>query len=104
VFLEVNASLRWLNNVVGLSLVQVSSLLIGQQGLGHFFRYRPRPLLHIGWRIVQILRYAGGKQPMQRQLVLAQCKQQANPVLSINNYTPLVISRNDKHKQLKLLY
>ncbi len=34
-------------------LVQISLLLIGQQGLGHFFR--SRTLLHSGWRIVQIL-------------------------------------------------
>jgi hypothetical protein len=32
-------------------LNQVSLLLIGQQGLVDFFRYRP--LLPIGWRIVQ---------------------------------------------------
>jgi hypothetical protein len=53
VFLAVNASLRWLN-VVGVYKVQVSLLLIGQQGLGNFFRYWP--LFPIGWRIVQILR------------------------------------------------
>ncbi len=47
------ASLRWLNNVSGVYLTQVSLLLIGQQGLVDFFRYRP--LLPIGWRIVQIL-------------------------------------------------
>ncbi len=35
-------------------LVQVSLLLIGQQGLGHFFMYLP--LLPIGWRTVQIVR------------------------------------------------
>ncbi len=29
---RVNGSLRWLNNVVGVYLVQVSLLLIGQQG------------------------------------------------------------------------
>jgi hypothetical protein len=52
---------------------------------------------------VQILRHAGGKQPMQRQLLLAQCKQQANPILSINNYTPLVISRNDKTNAAKII-
>jgi hypothetical protein len=46
--------LRWLNNVTGVFLVEVSLLLIGQQGLGHFFRHRS--LLPIGWRIVQILR------------------------------------------------
>jgi hypothetical protein len=34
-------------------LNQVSLLLIGQQELGHFFRYRP--LLPIGWRTVQIV-------------------------------------------------
>jgi hypothetical protein len=35
-------------------ITQVSLLLIGQQDLVDFFRYRP--LLPIGWRIVQILR------------------------------------------------
>ena len=84
VFLAVNASLRWLNNVSGVYLVQVSMLLIGQRGLGHFFRYRP--LLPIGWRIVQI------KRPIQRQPLLLQYKQQANPLLSVHNYTQLVIS------------
>jgi hypothetical protein len=54
VFLAVNASLRWLNNGGDVYLIQVSLLLIGQKGLGHFFRYRP--LLSIGRRIVQILR------------------------------------------------
>jgi hypothetical protein len=46
VFIAVNASLRWLNNVVGVYLGQVSLLHIGQQGLVDFFRYRP--LLPIG--------------------------------------------------------
>jgi hypothetical protein len=32
-----------------------------------------------------------------------QYKQQANPLLSMNNYTPFVISGNDKNKQPKLL-
>jgi hypothetical protein len=36
------------------SLIQVSLLLTGQQGLGDFFRYQP--FLPIGWNIVQILR------------------------------------------------
>ena len=39
---------------------------------------------------------------MQRQLLL-QYKQQANPLLSINTYILLVISKNDKNKQLTLL-
>ncbi len=46
---------------------------------------------------------AGGKLPIQRQPFLVQYKHQANPLLSMNNYTPLVISRNDKNKQLTLL-
>jgi hypothetical protein len=54
VFLAVNLSLRWLNNVSCLYLVQVSLLHIGRKGLIDFFRYRP--LLPIGWRIVQLLR------------------------------------------------
>jgi hypothetical protein len=41
---------------------------------------------------------AGGKRPIQRQPVLVQYKQQANPHLSMNNYIPLVISGNDKNK------
>jgi hypothetical protein len=49
-----SCDLRWLNNVVGMRLVQVSLPLIGQQGVGHFFKYWP--LLLIGCRIVQILR------------------------------------------------
>jgi hypothetical protein len=32
-----------------------------------------------------------------------QYKQQANPLLSMNNYTTLAISRNDKNKQQTLL-
>jgi hypothetical protein len=40
---------------------------------------------------------AGGTQPLQRQLLLGQYKQQANPLLSIHNYTPLVVSKNDKY-------
>jgi hypothetical protein len=46
---------------------------------------------------------AGGKQPIQRQPLLEQYKQQANPLLSMNNYSPLVISWNIKNKQLILL-
>ncbi len=35
--------------------------------------------------------------------LLVQYKQQANPLLSMNNYTSLVISWKDKNKQLTLL-
>jgi hypothetical protein len=37
----VKASLRWHSNVSGVYFVQVSLLLIGQQGLGDFFRCFP---------------------------------------------------------------
>ncbi len=40
---------------------------------------------------------------MQRQILLVQYKQQASPLLSILNYTPLGISRDDKNTQLTLL-
>jgi hypothetical protein len=43
---------------------------------------------------------AGGKRLIQRQPLLLQCKHQANPM---NNYNLLVISRNEKNKQLALL-
>jgi hypothetical protein len=36
-------------------------------------------------------------------ILLVQYKQQANPLLSINKYTPLVISRKDKNKQLTII-
>jgi hypothetical protein len=51
---RVHVSLHWLNNVSGAYLVQVSLRLIGQQGLGHFSRYRT--LLPTGWRTVQTVR------------------------------------------------
>jgi hypothetical protein len=69
VFPAINASLRWFNNVVGMYVVQVSLLLIGQQSLGNFFRYRT---LLIDWGIVPIYANAIGKQPRQRQLLLVQ--------------------------------
>jgi hypothetical protein len=96
IFFAVNASLPWLNNVVRVYLVQVSLLFIGQQGLGHFFRYMP--LLPLAGGLCKFYANAGGKQPIQRQLLLVQYKQLANPLLSIYKYTPRVISRNDKTK------
>jgi hypothetical protein len=46
---------------------------------------------------------ARGKQPIQRQPLLVQYKQEANPLLLTHNYTPLAISRNDKNKQLTII-
>jgi hypothetical protein len=47
VFVTVKTRLSWLNNVSGVYLVQVSLLLIGQQGFERFFKYRPFPCLSL---------------------------------------------------------
>ncbi len=87
-------------NVVGVYLVQVSLLLIGQQGLGHFFRYRP--LLPIGWMIVQILRQRrrGTTNTAPTTLIALLAGSQS---IFINFFYSTVVSRNDKDKQLTLL-
>jgi hypothetical protein len=46
---------------------------------------------------------AGRKQQIERRLLLVQYKQQANPLLSMNTYTTLVIRRKDKNKQLTII-
>jgi hypothetical protein len=51
--------LLWLNNVSGVYLVQVSLLLIVQQGLGHFFRYQP--MLPLAGGLCRLYANAGGK-------------------------------------------
>jgi hypothetical protein len=101
VFFAVNASLHWLNKVTGVYLVQISLLLIGQQGLGYFFWYRL--LLFIGWKFVQSTTKTQGKRTIQRKSLLVHYKYQGNTFLSMRNYTLLVISENDKNKQLTLL-
>jgi hypothetical protein len=70
------------------------------QGFGRFFMYRP--LLPMGWRIVQIICQRQRKSTNTVPPLLVQYEHQANPRLSMNNYTP-VINRNDKNKQLTLL-
>jgi hypothetical protein len=100
IFLVVNASLRWLNNVSGMYLVQISLLLIGQQGLGNFLEYRG--LLPIGWRAVQIVRQhrrkMKSKAPTTRSAIQAASKF-TFMILSMHSYTPLVIRgcRNEKN-------
>jgi hypothetical protein len=96
VFPAVNASLRWLNKVTGVYLVHVSLLLIGQQGLGHFFRY----CFPLAGGLSNIFRQRHRKttNTVQHQPLLVQYKHQANPLVSMHNYTPLVIN-----KQLTIL-
>jgi hypothetical protein len=83
-------------------LSKVSLLLIGQKDLLDFFRYIG-PSFPLAGGLCKFFDNAGGKQQIQRQLLLVQYKQQANPLLSMNNYTPLVVSRNDKNKQLAII-
>jgi hypothetical protein len=54
-------------------------------------------------RNISFFANARGKRPTQRKPFLVQYKQQANPLLSMNNYTQVVISVNEKNWQLKLL-
>ncbi len=100
-FRAVNVRLPWLTNVVGVYLVQVSLLIIGQQGLE--ISLGIGPWFPLAGGLCKFYANAGGTQPIQRQLLLVQYKQQANPLQSTQNYTPLLISRNDKNKQLTLL-
>jgi hypothetical protein len=77
-------------------LVQVSLLLIGQQGLGHCVQ------VPTGWRVLQILR----QRPTNSASTTLSAIQAASQS-TFNNiqllYTSLVISRNDNNKQLTLL-
>jgi hypothetical protein len=77
-------------------------LCIGQQSLGDFFRYWP--LLPLGWRIVQILRQRRRKTTNTAPIIVSamQAASQSN-FNKMNNNIPLVISWNDKNKQLTLL-
>jgi hypothetical protein len=61
------------------------------------------PCLPLAGGLCKFYANAGGKRSIQRQPLLVQYQQQANPLLSMNNYTPLVISWNDKNKQPTLL-
>jgi hypothetical protein len=100
VFLAVNASLCCLNNVSGVHLVQVSLLLIGQQGLGHFFR--EQPWLLIGRRTVHVVRQCQRKMSNAAPTTHGAIQAEANSLL-LHNFTPLVISGKDKNKQLTIL-
>jgi hypothetical protein len=82
----------------GVYLEQVSLLLIGQQGSSG-----SGPCFPLTGRLCKILSQRHRKITNTAPTTLVQCKQQANPLLSMNNYTPRVISGNDKNKQLTLL-
>ncbi len=91
VFLVVNTSLRWLNNVSGVHLVQVSLIFVGQQGFRSLIKYRS--LLPIGWRTMQIIsqRLKKMTNTMQRQTLLRQCKLALNAINTWNHRSPFKI-------------
>jgi hypothetical protein len=91
-FLAVNASLRWLNNVNGVYLVQVSLVLINQQGF--FISSGIGPCFQLAGGLCKLYANTGGK--LQIQVA-------SQSTLSMHNYTPHVISGNDKNMQLTLL-
>jgi hypothetical protein len=55
------------------------------------------------WRIVQILRQRQRKMTNTGPTIPSAVQASSQPTFIINNYTPLVISRNDKNNQLTLL-
>ncbi len=61
------------------------------------------PCFPLARRLCKLCANTGRKLQIQRQPFLVQYKQQANLLLSMHNYTPLVISGNDKNEQLTLL-
>ncbi len=97
----VNASFCWLNNVKGVYLVQLSLLLIGRSSVGAISSSIGPCFSLAGW-LCKFYARARGKLPIQRQPLLVQYKQQVNQLFSMHNYTPLVISGNDKNKQKTL--
>ncbi len=81
VFPAVNASLRWFNNAVGaLSLGFLASYW--SAGFGRFLQVM-YPCFPVAGGLSKFYAIAREKRPTQRQLLLAQYKQQANPLLSI---------------------
>jgi hypothetical protein len=95
VFLAVNASLRWLSNVSGVYLVQVSSSFLLVSGVWDIFS-GIGPCFPLAGGLCKFYAKDRGKRPIQRQPLLVQYKQQANPILLMHNYTPLLNSGNEK--------
>ncbi len=72
------------------------------EGFGTFLQVSTLASIWMDGGLCTFYANAGGKQPITAPTTLSAIKQQANPLLSIHNYNPL-ISRNDKNKQLTLL-
>jgi hypothetical protein len=89
--------LRWFNNVIGVYLIQVSLLLIGQQDLG--ISSGIGPCIPLAGGLCKFYANAGGKLPIKIQPLLVQ-QTASQSTFTMNNYAPLLISRNDKNEQL----
>jgi hypothetical protein len=81
-------------------LIQVSLLIIGQQGLVDFFDIGIEPCFLLTGGLCKFYANAGGKEPIHRQPLLVQYKHQTTRLLSMKSFTSFVISINDKNKQL----
>jgi hypothetical protein len=73
-------------------LIQVSLLLIGQQVW--YISSGISPCFPLAGGLCKFYANPGGKQLIQHQPLLVQYQHQANPLLSMNNSTPLVISNS----------
>jgi hypothetical protein len=87
IFLAVYANPTLLDYVIGANLVKFFLLLIGQGS---------RPLLHIGWGYLQILRRLILSLTNPGCLGLVRHQQKSDQILSLDNYTPHVISYDCK--------
>jgi hypothetical protein len=82
-------------------LAQVSLLFIGQQGLEHFFRYRP--LIPIGLGIVQTLRQRRSKTSNTAPTTLSTIQAASQSTFINEQLNSNCDFGNDKNKQLTLL-
>jgi len=92
-FLAVNASLRWLNNVSGVLLNPGFLASYWSAGFGRFLQVSA---LASHWQQDCANFTPTPEEKTNTIAFLVQYKHQANPLLSMNNYTRLEISRNDK--------
>jgi hypothetical protein len=101
-FFAVSASLRWLNNFSGCTLSRYPCFLLVSRiwdissGIG--------PCFPLAGGLCWFYANAGGKPTIQRQPLLVQYKQQANTLLSMNNFTQLVISGNEKISLFNVMF
>jgi hypothetical protein len=102
VFFAFNVSLRWLNNDSGVYVLSPGFLdSCWSAGFGTFLQVST---LASHWlEDCANVRQRWRKMTNTAPTTPMQYKQHANPLLSMHNYTLLVIGENDKNKQLTLI-